>query len=532
MTFRILLIASLFFTACAEIGAPTGGPDDSEAPVVVKMQPPNETLEFDEDRIVIEFDEYFTLKDILNQIVISPPMEEAPTYTVKGKKLIIDINQELLDNRTYLIQFGESIADNNRGNKLLNFQYVFSTGLELDSLTHKGQVLDARTLQPVPEVLAVLYPEGADTLFQTTTPYYFTRTDASGNFEFDYLAEGTYQLYALEDLDRNYKNNLPNERVAFLDSLIRIDTSEASSSLMLFAPYSKPSLGAGRSPRYGKVTLPISGKISNTELDILAEQKYQLEFNSKRDTLSIWSTDIDTLQIKLKSDTSYKRIAFKTVPDSQRAKLSFRVVDPNLKLLSESITELSLSATRPFLIKLNNPLSSFDSSRIIIKEDSSIIEQYGIDTISPRTLRLDFPLKAETSYTVLLDSGAVFDFLGKPNDSTLIPFKTKALEEKGTLILSIEGIQNNLILEILDANAELVFTEWISAEIEKSVYSEKIKNLKPGTYTIQVVMDLNGNKKWDTGDNSRKKQPEKILSYDTKPNIKANWELEYVWKLP
>ena len=39
----------------------------------------------------------------------------------------------------------------------------------------------------------------------------------------------------------------------------------------------------------------------------------------------------------------------------------------------------------------------------------------------------------------------------------------------------------------------------------------------------------NGNGKWDPGKYLQHRQPEKVIIYDEKVEVKANWDLELVW---
>ena len=58
-----LFFTSLLLCACASIQSPQGGPKDTEPPKILKMTPENLTRNFKAKKIVIEFDEYFNIKD-------------------------------------------------------------------------------------------------------------------------------------------------------------------------------------------------------------------------------------------------------------------------------------------------------------------------------------------------------------------------------------------------------------------------------------------------------------------------------------
>jgi hypothetical protein len=58
--------------------------------------------------------------------------------TSATKSISIKIKDTLQANTTYSFNFGQSIADNNEGNPINQFKYVFSTGT-IDSLALGGE---------------------------------------------------------------------------------------------------------------------------------------------------------------------------------------------------------------------------------------------------------------------------------------------------------------------------------------------------------------------------------------------------------
>ena len=191
---RIYILSLLAFTlavvlSCAKQGYPSGGPKDEKPPVVLSTTPANGSLNFGEKQFSIAFDEYVNIKDAENNILVSPPMNTKPEYTTKGRSVVVKLKDTLMPNTTYLFQFKEGIVDFNEGNPLPSFEYVFSTGSSIDSMTLRGQVLDAFTLKPFSQVVTVMaYGESqmADTLGDSIVakvqPMYATRTDKEGNF--------------------------------------------------------------------------------------------------------------------------------------------------------------------------------------------------------------------------------------------------------------------------------------------------------------------------------------------------------------
>ena len=228
----VLLAGVGLFYACAKQGYPSGGPKDETPPVVLGTTPPNGTTNFNAKEFLIAFDEYVQVKSADENILVSPPMKQKPEYSTKGRGILVKIKDTLRENTTYLFQFKEGIADYNEGNLLKSFEYVFSTGGNIDSMTLRGQVLDAFTGKPWKETVTVvayaarevsdtveaLLPSG-DSVVAKEHPLYMTRCDDEGNFELKHLREGNYLLLAYEDSDKNLRLGT-SEAAAFLDTLV------------------------------------------------------------------------------------------------------------------------------------------------------------------------------------------------------------------------------------------------------------------------------------------------------------------------
>lgn len=220
--FPIKIVALALFialgTACARISAPTGGPKDSDPPVALKSKPLNYATNFDGDKIIILFDEYLTLKNIQQELLVSPPVEEKPEIKQRGKNLVIDINNELKDSTTYNFNFYNAITDLNEGNLLPNFQFEFSTGPEFDSIYLGGILKNAFDYKTEEKLYVMAYDNFHDSIPRTTLPNYIAKTDEEGNFFLTNLKQKPYYLFALKDMNNNMMFDLPNESIAFMDS--------------------------------------------------------------------------------------------------------------------------------------------------------------------------------------------------------------------------------------------------------------------------------------------------------------------------
>ena len=223
--FLIFFLLTALALSCAQVGSPTGGPRDQDPPVVLESIPVNYTTFFEAKKILITFDEYIVLDNVNQELIVSPPMEEQPEVKLRKRTLIIEFEEELKENTTYTFNFGNAIKDLHEGNKLQNFEYVFSTGAVLDSMSVKGTLQNAETLEkPEDPISIMLYTDLRDSVPLTEIPLYVGRSNDSGVFSVNNLRPGEYKVFALKDGNNNLLFDLPSEEIAFLDSSLTVST--------------------------------------------------------------------------------------------------------------------------------------------------------------------------------------------------------------------------------------------------------------------------------------------------------------------
>ena len=214
-------ITVLFFSGgCASVVPPSGGPRDSLPPVIVEVDPPNQSTNFNSNKITIKFDEYVDLENPFENLVISPLPKKFPDVRRKLKTIEIKLKDTLEKNTTYVFNFRNTIKDVHEGNKAKDMLYVFSTGAYFDSLQLSGNVKIARTGKADSTLTVMLYNNLNDSAVVKERPRYITRVDTTGTFLFRYLAPGTYRLYALKDQGGSYRYDDKTQIFAFADSAV------------------------------------------------------------------------------------------------------------------------------------------------------------------------------------------------------------------------------------------------------------------------------------------------------------------------
>ena len=187
------------------------------------------------NKITFTFDEYVHLQDLQKYLLVAPEPKTIPNITSKLKTVSIKIRDTLQPNTTYSFQFGNALQDINENNPIHNFTYVFSTGSYIDSLTFNGNVVLAETGKADSTLLVFLYKNLDDSAVYKEKPRYVTRLDSSGKFQFKYLAEGAYHLYALKDESGQKMYNNPSQVFAFFDSVIHISKNVTPVELFAYA---------------------------------------------------------------------------------------------------------------------------------------------------------------------------------------------------------------------------------------------------------------------------------------------------------
>ena len=167
-------------------------------------------------------------------MLVSPPLKTIPKVKLGGKSIAVSWKDTLRENTTYTFLFGDNIQDITEGNTLNNFQFVFSTGSVIDTLAYSGKVLDASTGKALENISVMLYKEFFDSVSSKQKPYYLAKTNKDGAFQFNYLKEGQYKIFALKDENYNLMFDLPNEKVGFSDTLISVGKIYKPITLQLF----------------------------------------------------------------------------------------------------------------------------------------------------------------------------------------------------------------------------------------------------------------------------------------------------------
>ena len=214
------LLLLTFLSSCANRGiGPQGGPKDTVPPRIVKEQPLNQSVNFHGKKIEITFNEYLQLDNIQQNLLVSPPQQVSPVVKAVGKKVTVEMQEDLIDSTTYTLDFGSAICDYTEKNPVRGYVFAFSTGDRIDSMEVYGRVANAEDLNPVSGLMVGLQANLHDSAFSTLPFTRVARSDSLGEFGIQNLRNGVYRLYALQDQSRDFLYQ-PGEGLAFADSLV------------------------------------------------------------------------------------------------------------------------------------------------------------------------------------------------------------------------------------------------------------------------------------------------------------------------
>lgn len=574
-----IFVTLLMLCRCANVVSPSGGPKDVKAPVVLEASPANNSTNFKGRSIHLTFDEFVTLNNPSNTVLISPPMNKKPTYRTSGKTVIIRFEEPLKPNTTYSINFGDAIKDLHEGNVFSGYTFNFSTGEMIDSLSLKGKVISASTLKPNEGFYVALYSDDNDTVTLDSMPYkvkpnYITTTNKNGEFQFSGLADKAYLIFTLNDNNSNMVFDLPNEEIAFYPELVRPyfienkivskrnnDTIQSDSltvndsvlelkkseypSYELFSFVQEDSI-----QKIFKKELIEAGllrfifrypadNVSITPLEELPDTfNIMPVYSARRDTVlwyftptkdSLWIGINDGVNI---SDTTHyslkpRESVSRRRRNQEETKVKSLTVKNNLK-------SGKLKPFQPLVLTFNEPvtkLDEHDTTWFIVDKDTIIndlhfvkVDEYGFK------YQLTKELEPEKKYQILVPDSTFFGFRGLTNDTIKLSFGVQEESAFGNVYLTVEVPSDlpQVIIELLTEQGKVVDKHILTKSGELA-----FEYLDPGKYKLKATLDQDANGEWSPGNFAKRLQPEKIVFYNGTLEVRANWDidLDEPWKI-
>jgi hypothetical protein len=487
----------------------TGGDKDTKAPQLLKAKPNNFQTNFSSNNIELVFDEYLQLKNAEEQLIISPNNGLKIKAKIKGKKINLSLSGDLKANTTYNINFGEALSDYTESNLLRDFQYVFSTGANLDSISIRGQVKDGFKGDFLKDAIVGLYTMPVnDSCVYLNKPDYYARTNAQGYYQIKNIKEGKYKIFALAETNNNKMYDNEEELIGFNDVILDLKKDTALSVINAFRALPSKIKLKENSLKGNKIGLLFNQKVKDIHYQIIPKTNIQLVDKINTDSLEIYLKEKkDSIGIILTAEGYRDTVLLRN--EKEKKKSTLRLDINNYQNPSNTIYINSLT-----------PLTIVNKDSIYLKTDS--LKYIKVNTKlsdNSKVILINYAFEKNKKQELIIADSALLNSNMEHNKTLKYQVKNYNEESFGNLIIHTTPCAHQIIYELL--SADKVVYSLISKE-----ENINIKLLNPGEYRLRIISDENNNNSWDTGNYLLKQQAEKVNYYPANIKVRANWDLE------
>lgn len=546
-----LILYLLFVLSCARQTTPTGGPKDSIPPNLVSSNPRQGDINFKGKTIQLTFDEAILLNNPREQLIITPDIGKPVDARAKKNQVILTLDQDLMDNTTYSINFRESVQDITEKNPAPMLKLAFSTGTYIDSLSIAGTVIDALTTKEAKDATIALFQNDTFNIF-VYRPKYFTKSDAKGLFKIENLKPGDYYLYAFDDKNKNLIVDSKTESFGFLQQILPVSANIEDINVPLVRLDSRPlrltsarpsgtffNIKASKSLEGFKITAPEDEIIISSFGEDLSNVRVYNTFENI-DSLAIRFTARDSIDNQIDTTLYVKFQTRVTKPEafqveaediqvsgtkgSIKGKIQFNkpvlfVNYDSIYYRLDSVTTVSFAESHLRWDSLQNIMHferTFDRS--LLPAESTPTSQQRQSISSPKASK-----KTNNAYELYLGKAAFISIERDSSRKTSVKSEPTKLEQTGILIVEVQTSAAHFFVELLG-------TDFNTLEVVRNRKKFNFEDLKPGDYQLRLIIDTDNDGKWDPGNFYENRPPENVFFYKneknvTKINLKANWEL-------
>lgn len=202
-------------------------------------------------------------------------------------------------------------------------------------------------------------------------------------------------------------------------------------------------------------------------------------------------------------------------------------------LLTVETNKGSVEITDSLFIKSNSPIGHIDPGgvHLEIMNPDSTWQAVELPTMIPSNhwdiYRYVAPMKLNqgSDYRITIDSLAVTSIYGIACDTIRSTFKVKGEEEYANLHVNCLGFEGKAFAHLLNKQGSVVRTVDVLGK-----YAD-FYDVLPETYYIMMVLDANGNGRWDTGNYSQHLQPEDVFYYHNPVKLKKFSDITLTWNI-
>ncbi len=530
-------ILALLSISCAVPGDISGGPKDELAPKIIAYIPDSHLLNFKGKSIAFEFNEKIQLKNLTSQFQITPAMDEPPQISANANLLSINFKKQLPDSTTYILNFGNAIADLNESNAINDFKFIFSTGNYIDSLKMTGTVKDAYTNNALKDVKLLLYKDTGTVDLIRRKPNYYVKSNENGQYQFNNLKKDQYLILAIEDKNNNNSYDNKDERIGFIKDTIQLKSDLELPEIKIFKEGEDMRLKQKNLGQFGKIELIYTQSI--TSIKIEAEQKSNKLpligpfYNALRDSIRYFYSEkiLDTLSYILSTTQSNKIVSIDTI---------YLLPSPSAnKIGNGKGGRGDLADPLKPALKINSGLHHLDTLKLIsnipIKNISILPEvrigkytvkgNWKINQENPCIITSDIILAADKEYKIQILKEALHSIYETANDSTSYTIKTPIATFFGSIKINILGNkllkEQPYIVKLMDEKGAIIKTI-----ASNTTHQYTFNYMPPIDYTVKIEV---GQYRWQTGNYKAKQQAAPIYFYKDVIKLRSDWISEIEW---
>lgn len=527
--------------SCAAIQPPSGGPVDTTPPVFLGAEPPGETVHFSGGPIRLRFSEYMDETSIERGIRITPRLGTEPQTRFRGGEIVLTLPPDLQPNQTYVITLGRELKDEHGVGLAEPVQLAYSTGGQIDQGSIAGQIrgegrysVHLWRLDPGVEM---------DSIF-ALAPLYVTEVTDQGNYRFQYLRPGHYQVLALETQAAGLA--LQPARMAYgvhWRNQLRIDSTETREGINMLVWKEPQPLrllrGEWGSSRWGWLIFntplePGTSFPALTVRDAVGGEQSLGTFIDPRDRTRLLVVAPDSLEgTRLGIHLGPVSLNGKTLLDS--ARLEVRVqdeADTSYLALEQPTGSLSITPERGNLPRLrlvfSKPLQAgqFEPHLTLLDADSDTVA-LGLENDNPLVIELENRAgwRSRQTYRLVLprESFVALDGTSFQDSVVSVALQTTNRLGYGGLLGSLVGVSRSSLMSRLTAleNPTLSYGYFVNSKL-----NFKFTEIPEGHYSLMIFEDRDSNGEYSYGKAFPFQPSEWFTDYPDTIEVRANWDIE------
>lgn len=197
----------------------------------------------------------------------------------------------------------------------------------------------------------------------------------------------------------------------------------------------------------------------------------------------------------------------------------------NLKMIEKTLE----IGDKPHL-EAGTPVDSIFLGKIHLQlQKDTIWQDLDFDLVADSMSLRKFTLLAKPhfspgqKYRLIADSASMIDIYGHALDSTAFSFDEKKPEQYSHLLFNVRGISETAFVQLLNDKDVPVMQSPVKDG------QAKFPNAPVGKFYARLVIDLNGNGKFDTGSLADRTQPEQVYYLPKMVETREGWQYSEEW---